>query len=71
MKMTFEVPDQVGEEFRRAIPPGERSRLIAKFMQQEAKRRQTQVEQACQRANRIAQLNTEMKDWERFDDIKV
>jgi len=31
-KMTFRVPDQMGQKFRNAIPPGKRSALITGFM---------------------------------------
>jgi hypothetical protein len=68
MKMTFQVPDDIGQEFRRAIPAGERSRLIAQFMQQQARRRQSRVKQACLRANRLAKLGGEMKKWGQIHD---
>jgi hypothetical protein len=68
MKMTFQVPDQVGRKFRKAIPPGKRSALIVSFMANATAMKEDAVIAACQRANRLAKVDAENKDWEKFDD---
>ncbi|MEI7733426.1 MAG: hypothetical protein WCO56_27895 [Verrucomicrobiota bacterium] len=68
MKMTFEVPDQVGSDFRQAVPAGKRSRVIARFMEQETRQRDKAVAAACQQANQLQKVERENQAWEKFDD---
>jgi hypothetical protein len=68
MKMTFEVPDPIGCNFRRAVPAGKRSSVIARYMEQEVRQQDQAIVDACRQANQLKTVERQNQAWERFDD---
>jgi hypothetical protein len=68
MKMTFEVPDELAARFRAVVPGGERSKLLCELIRERVSRRELQLEAACRKANKLASVNTEMRDWEKLNE---
>ncbi len=68
MKMTFAIPDEVGWRFRKAVPAGERSSVVADLLRKKLRPSSAAMEAACRRVNKLAVLEDEMAEWERFDD---
>ncbi len=68
MKMTFAIPDDLGERFRAVVPAGERSAVVAEFLRKRMRPTATSLAAVCRRVNRLKPLAHEMAEWERFDD---
>ncbi len=68
MKMTFEIPDPIGERFRSAVPKGARSPVVAELLQQRLESLETDLEAACRKANR---LNLDLADWEKLNESEA
>jgi hypothetical protein len=68
MKMTFEVPNDIAVEFKRSVPFGKRSALIAEFMESSARKRQKLDLAACRKANELQKNDRALEQWEKFDD---
>lgn len=68
MKMTFAIPDTVGRRFRKIVPAGDRSAVVANLIRKKLRQSQVPIEAACHRVNRLGVLQREMAEWEPFDD---
>ncbi len=68
MKMTFAIPDAVGRRFRKAVPVGHRSALVTTMLRKKLRPTKQSLAAVCQRVNKLAALEQEMSEWERFDD---
>ena len=68
MKMTFAIPDEVGQRFREAVPAGERSAVVADFLRKKLRPADTSLAAVCRRVNKLKALEQDMAGWECFDD---
>jgi len=68
MKMTFAIPDELGRRFRKAVPAGERSSLVAEFLRKKLQPSDESLEAVCRRVNKRTALEADMAGWEQFDD---
>jgi hypothetical protein len=68
MRITLSIPDPIARKFQHAVPPRQRSRLVARLLEKELKRRQSALETACNAANRDNRLASEIELWQSFDD---
>ena len=68
MKMTFAIPDELGQRFREAVPVGERSAVVADFLRKKLRPADSALEAVCRRVNKLKALEQDMVGWERFDD---
>jgi hypothetical protein len=68
MKMTFAIPDELGQRFRATVPAGERSAVVTDFLRKKLRPSEQSLEAVCRRVNKLKTLSREMADWEQFDD---
>lgn len=68
MKMTFAIPDELGQRFREAVPAGERSAVVTDFLRKKLRPADSSREVVCRRVNKLKALEQDMAGWERFDD---
>ena len=68
MRITLSLPDAVARKFQAVVPSRERSRLVARLLVDELKRKETALEEACLAANRDKPLQAEIEEWQSFDD---
>jgi hypothetical protein len=66
-RMTFEIPDEVAEEFNRAVPASEQSAYVARQLQRRASGptlTQEQWDEAAKAATADEQLNADINEWQ-------
>ena len=68
MRMTFAIPDELGQRFREVVPDGERSAVVTDFLRKKLRPSEQSLEAVCHRVNKLRTLGRDMADWERFDD---
>jgi hypothetical protein len=71
MKVTFELPPPVVHKLRAQVPSGERSKFVADLIPRKLRRKRNALEDAAEKANRLAAVSKDMKDWEalnRYED---
>ncbi len=68
VKMTFAIPDDVGQHFQKAVPARERSGVVTNLLRKKLRLSRQSLEAVCRRVNRLETLDKEMTEWERFDD---
>ena len=68
MKMTFAIPDELGQRFREAVPSGERSAVVTDFLRKKFRPTEQSLEAVCRRVNKLKVLDRDMAGWECFDD---
>ena len=68
MRMTLSIPDAVAHRFQVAVPPRQRSRLVARLLENVLKKHEDSLAAACRAANRDKALEREIDDWQSFDD---
>lgn len=51
-------------QLRSRVPSGERSRFVARVIASDLKKKSSALEDAARRANKLANVSREMKDWE-------
>ena len=68
MKMTFAIPDAVGQRFRKAVPAGDRSAVVADLLRKRLRPSRQSLEAVCRRVSRLTALSRDMAGWEQFDD---
>ena len=68
MKMTFAIPDELGQRFRDAVPAGERSAVVTDILRKKLQTTEPSFDAVCRRVNKLQALEQEMTGWERFDD---
>jgi len=67
--MTFSLPEPTARRFRTAVPPRQRSRLVARLLKRELAHLDQKLAAACVSANRDRPLERETAEWQSFDDI--
>ncbi len=68
MKISFAIPDEIGRRFKKAVPAGQRSAVVANLLKKKLSVNKAELERVCDRVNRLARLDDEMTEWEKFDD---
>lgn len=68
MKMTFAIPDDVGRRFRKSVPAGNRSATVTNLLRKKLRPSKKSFEAVCRRVNQIGALESEITEWELFDD---
>ena len=68
MRITLSIPNPIAERFQLAVPQRQRSRLVARLLEQELVKHDNALAAACQAANRDRTLEKEIDDWQSFDD---
>lgn len=68
MRLTLSIPDTIAHRFQVAVPPRQRSKLVAQLLEQLLAKREDSLASACRAANRDAALAKETDDWQAFDD---
>ena len=68
MRMTLSIPDTVAHRFQVAVPPRQRSRLIAQLLEGVLTKHEDSLATACRAANRDKVLEREIEDWQAFED---
>ena len=68
MRVTLCLPGRVARKFRAVVPPRQRSRLVARLLEQELARRENGLAAACHAANRDKVLEREIDEWQSFDE---
>ena len=68
MRMTLSIPDHVARRFQAAIPPRQRSRLVTRLLERELSQHDDVLAAACREANRDRALESEVDEWQAFDD---
>jgi hypothetical protein len=68
MRLTLSIPDAVAHRFQVAVPPRQRSRLIARLLEDVLSKHEDSLAAACRAANRDKVLEQEIDDWQAFDD---
>ena len=71
MKMTFAIPDAVGQRFRKAVPAGHRSAVVTNMLRKKLRPTEQSLAAVCQRVNNLTALEREMVEWESFDDLQA
>ncbi len=64
MKVLVSIPDSLYSRMAATIPPRQRSKLIAKLLEDEVKKRERELYQAALAVERDEELSTEMQDWD-------
>ena len=67
-KMTFAIPDELGQRFREVVPAGERSAVVTDFLRRKLRLSDQSLEAVCHHVNKFKSLDREMARWARFDD---
>lgn len=68
MRLTLSIPDTVAYRFQVAVPPRQRSKLVARLLEQALAEREESLAASCRAANRDAALAKETDEWQAFDD---
>jgi hypothetical protein len=64
MKVLVSIPDSLYSRMTATIPSKQRSRLIAKLLEDEVKRREQELYLAALAVEQDEELGAEMKDWD-------
>jgi hypothetical protein len=64
MKVLVSIPDSLYSRMTATIPPRQRSRLIAKLLEDEVRRREQELYQAALAVEQDEDLGAEMKEWD-------
>jgi hypothetical protein len=69
-QMTFEVPEDVADNFDRAVPASEQSAMVARLMRRASRPTLTeqQWDEAAKSANSDEQLNADIEEWQAVSD---
>jgi len=68
MRITLSIPDPIARRFQSTVPARQRSRLVARLLEQELTERDASLAAACRAANRDKALEREIDEWQSFDD---
>ena len=64
MKVLVSIPDSLYSRMTATIPPRQRSRLIAKLLEDELRKREQELYQAALAVEQDEELGAEMREWE-------
>ncbi|MEY2429611.1 MAG: hypothetical protein QOJ40_2496 [Verrucomicrobiota bacterium] len=68
MKITLELPDNLGRRFKAIVPNGQRSSLVAKLLADRLKIADVSLEHSAKKANSLRAVNKDMKAWEALNE---
>lgn len=68
MRITLSIPDAVARRFQAAVPARHRSRLVTQLIERELAQRADALAAACVAANSDLVLETEINEWQSFDE---
>lgn len=68
MRVTLSIPDPVARKLRALVPSRRRSRLVTRLIEEEIRRRENALAEACRAANRDKPLEREIDEWQSFED---
>ena len=63
-----QITPAVAHRFQVAVPPRQRSRLIAQLLEGVLTKHEDSLAMACRAANRDKVLEREIEDWQSFED---
>jgi hypothetical protein len=64
MKVLVSIPDSLYARMTATIPQRQRSKVIAKLLENEVKKRERDLYEAALAVEQDEELNAEMKDWD-------
>lgn len=64
MKVLVSIPNSLYSRMMATIPPRQRSKLIARLLEDEVKKREQELYQAALAVEQDEELSAEMKDWD-------
>lgn len=64
MKVLVSIPDSLYSRMTATIPPRQRSRLIAKLLEEELRKREQELYQAALAVEQDGELDAEMREWD-------
>ncbi|MGA2935787.1 MAG: hypothetical protein ABSF52_01635 [Syntrophobacteraceae bacterium] len=64
MKVLVSIPDSLYARMMATVPPRQRSKVIAKLLENEIEKREQELYQAALAVEQDQELNAEMKDWD-------
>ena len=64
MKVLVSIPDSLYSRMAATIPPRQRSKLLAKLLEDEVRKREQELYQAALAVEQDKELSAEMKDWD-------
>jgi hypothetical protein len=67
MRMTFNISDEIANDFLLLVPNRQRSQMVATLLQQALEAKKKAIIKACQDANQDAETNQTIDDWQGFD----
>ena len=68
MRITLSIPETVARRFRASVPQRQRSRLVTALLEKELAKQEGSLAEACLAANRDRALETEIDEWQAFED---
>ena len=69
MRVTVSLPDEIGRRFLITVRPRQRSRLVARLLEEELAKDEDLLAAACVEANNDTALEQEIEEWQSFDDL--
>lgn len=64
MKVLVSIPDSLYSRMTATIPPRQRSRLIAKLLEDELRKREQELYEAALAVEQDEELGAEMREWD-------
>ena len=64
MKVLVSIPDSLYSRMTATIPPSQRSRLIAKLLEDELRKREQELYEAALAVEQDEELGAEMREWD-------
>jgi hypothetical protein len=64
MKVLVSIPDSLYSRMTATIPPRQRSKLIAKLLEEELRKREQELYQAALAVEQDEELGAEMREWD-------
>ena len=64
MKVLVSIPDSLYSRMTATIPPRQRSRLIAKLLEEELRRREQELYEAALAVEQDEELGAAMREWD-------
>jgi len=63
-EMLIKIPEGLAAKFRAIVPRGERSKVIAKLIEEEIKKHDERLYKAALELTKNEKLNKEMEEWD-------
>jgi len=63
-EMLIKIPEELATKFKSIVPRGERSKIIAKLIEEEVGRRDEKLYKIALELEKNEKLNKEMKEWD-------